>query len=175
MARSPWQLWRSSPDTAAPAARKKAALGPVALHRGAAGALEGLGGDVVDRRVPLGRGAELGQGRFGQAQVGGRFDPPGDGQRAGLPQQGQGEEQAGDILAGDVSGQRVGAGGQLAGDGQGGFSGPGQDGAVGRQLPVQGEQGPLGQPPLHLEGGFHAQSRRHRQEKAQGGAALAAG
>ena len=46
---------------------------------------------------------------------------------------------------------------------------------MGRQFLVERGQGPLGQPPLGEKGAAGPQSADHRQQKAQGGAGLAAG
>ena len=77
----------------------------------------------------------------------------GDGEAAGLVQQRQRHQQAGDVLGGHIPRQGKGAGTELAAaEKQGPFLTHGH--AVGSEYLIQRIKGPLGQAALHVEHGL---------------------
>ena len=113
-----------------PHAQPGGGVGPVSLHLHGFGAVIAYWGDAPALRQGLRIHAEVGQRPKGQVNVALGLHLPLHHQAAGLPQQRQGKEQAGDKLRGHIPGQDEPAGGQHAGYVHLAFFRPGGNGAA---------------------------------------------
>ena len=147
---------------------KERAVAPIALHAECTGRTESFPAGMI--RIT----AEEGNGCLGQFNIGPGFHLPGDFQDAGPLQQGKGQKQSGNILAGHTPVNGVGSGTQLPRAADGVRRGSGQGAAHPFHFLPQRGQGTLGKPALHGKDSIYAKGSRHRKQKAQSGAAFPA-
>ena len=109
-----------------------------------------------------------------QLHIGPGFQSPENPDAAGAVQQGQGQQQAGDELAGNAAAEGVGSALQPALTADGVLRGPGQGAAHPVHFLPQRREGAVGQPSGQPERGVHAEGAHHGQQKPQRRAAFPA-